>query len=170
MLTNACERCGCAGRLAIVVTQQYLNVVSVWPDDRDWLQIFTQRQCVVLVLQKNYWLACGVECELTVFRGIVCWEWDFRVGHHLRWIKHTEPETCFKQSFQGAIDFTLWNQPLLHGIHQWFVTIAAFKIGPSLNGECWSLFGGVHEVMPLVNVVDGAAIRNYVAIKAPLTT
>ena len=85
---DAFQRRDGPGRCAVVVAEQYRQIVSVRPDDRDGGKVLRQRQQPALVLQQHDRLLRSFSRQLTVRRRIVHLERDVGVLHPLGRVKH----------------------------------------------------------------------------------
>jgi hypothetical protein len=101
---------------------------------------------------------------------------DFVVGHHLRRIEHAQLHARGEEADDGGVDLALFQIALLHGIEIGLVVVVVLD----LEGEVDALvvhaaaqadggglgLGGV-EVVAVVDVDDGAAVGDDVALEVP---
>src|SRR5208283_4337786 len=73
-----------------------------------------------------------------------------------------------QQAAQARVDFGFLDQAGAHGGQQVAVLDATIEVGARLQRAGHSLLGGGGELVGLVDVVDGAAIGNHIALKTPL--
>ena len=95
---------------------------------------------------------------------------DLRPAHPLGRVEHAEPEAGQKQPAHRGVDRLLGDQSLSHGGYEVRVDSAALEISSRFRTQ--SRRGGSRrcDLMALVDVVDGAAVRHDVAREAPLAS
>ena len=99
---------------------------------------------------------------------VIVGESKLRPGHRFRWVEHAQAESRFKQMLYRAIDIARGKQAILHGEGQRRVFRAAAQVGSRFNREGIRLFQGKNVSVALMNIADGPAIGNDVALEAPL--
>ena len=165
---DSLERRHRLARVAVVIAKLHQRIVGVGSDDRDGLQILTQRQRGVFVLQQHDGAARYLERQLTMGGALVLAVRYLRVLHARGRIEHPQLEARQQEAAKGAVDIGLGDQALSHGRQEILILDAAVEVGAGLERAGDSMRGVGRGFVMEVGVAHGAAIRYHIALEPPL--
>ena len=93
---------------------------------------------------------------------------DLRVGHALGRVEHPEPEAGEHEPAHRQVDVGLPQQAPLERRPELAVHAAAIELAAPRHPQRRRFLRGRHELVARVDVVDGPAVRDDVAVEAPL--
>ena len=162
-------------RLAGIVSEERSRLIGKRPNDGDPPNARLERKNAI-ILQQDHGLIRQLAGVCAMFRTVEFLLVDFRVGHHVRGIKHAEPDRCGEQSNQRSIEVAFGKIALLNRIDVGFLqgftksrgkgdalVVHATNYGhraPLRLRRAIAVIGG--------DISDGITVRDHVSLKAPL--
>jgi len=92
---------------------------------------------------------------------------NFRIFDAIGGIEHPEFETGGEKPAHGGVDLFFGDDAFRHGFLEMGEGGGAFEIAAGFDGEGAGLLRGGDDLMMLVDIVDGAAVRDDIAPEAP---
>lgn len=99
---------------------------------------------------------------------VIVGESKLRPRYHFRRVEHAQAESRFKQTLHRAVDIGGGEQSIRNGEGQGRVLPATAQVGSRFNREGICLFQTKNVSVALMNIADGPAIGDHVALEAPL--
>jgi hypothetical protein len=152
---------------SVVVPEQRHQLVRIRADDRDRPHGLRQRQHTV-VLEEHDRLVGHFPRQPIVLGRLVDAVRNLRVAHALGRVEHPELESGAHQAANRHVDVLLGDQSLREGAIQRSVRVPALEVAAPGHAERRRLFGRLDDLVELVDIVDRAAVRDDVAVEAPV--
>ena len=173
---NAGEDGGVGGRSAVVIAEECVERIGSGADYSDGFDFGVEGKSEFTgfaarlgrIFEKDDGLASGFESEFAIGWGIDIGESEFGPWNAGGRIEHAEAEPGFEETADGAVDVLWRDETILESVVEGFVLRAASEIRAGSEREGGSLGERHDEAVALVKIVDGPAVGDNVAAKAPL--
>ena len=157
-----------AGRVAVVVTDQGSAAVGIGADDTDGTNSIRIQGQQAVILQQNAGSAGSFSCQIQVLFALDDFEGNVveltAVFHDAQHIAGSE------QTLGAGGDVLFGHQTLLVSAAHMQVSIAAVQVAAHLHCQSGSLSGSLADTVTFIEVMDGPAVGNHMALMAPLAT
>ncbi len=88
--------------------------------------------------------------------------------NHLRRVKHAEAHARREQPLDRSVNFTLLDEPVVHGVDECDVLVAAGGVGSGAHRHRGTVRVVGRVLMASGDVSDGAAVRGHIALELPV--
>jgi len=156
-------------RCAIVVSFQHVQRLRIGSDHGNRLHRALQRKDIAVILQQNDRFMRRLQRKLGVRRRSVLARSNLRISIRSRRIKQSKLEASRKQPRHRLVDRRFIDQPLMYGIYQCGIFVAAAKIIARFhrNGGRMRRIGRKVVAVLAVEIVDRPAVGNDITIEFP---
>ena len=164
-ILNAFQDGGITGSGAVIVADQSNTAVGIGADDTDGAHLLhIQRQQAVILQQDAALSACflGQSQMLITFHSFVGDLIEFAALAH-----DTQQVTGGEQALSGQGNLLFGDQTFLESLHHVQVSIAAVQVAAHFQCQGSGLRGSLGDHMTFVEVTNGPAVGDHMALKAP---